>query len=151
MRKKSKGYVLAETLIVTSFVAGVLIYLLIQLTNLDNNYEKTENYNKAPNLYALIDIVYYIKKNNACLNSIKELGNSAVKITSLNGCGGINDLLNLEKITTLLVCKNKENVNFNNLLDEKFTDFKNTISWEGIEDYRLIAEFTDDSYATLKF
>ena len=151
MRKKSKGYVLAETLIVTSFVAGVLIYLLIQLTNLDNNYEKTENYNKVPNLYALIDIVYYIKKNNACLNSIKELGNNAVKITSLNGCGGINDLLNLEKITTLLVCKNKENVNFNNLLDEKFTDFKNTISWEGIEDYRLIAEFTDDSYATLKF
>ena len=41
----NKGFVLAETLIVTSFVAGVLLYLFIQFSNLNKNYNNSFKYN----------------------------------------------------------------------------------------------------------
>ena len=147
---KNKGYVLAETLIVTSFVAGVLIYLLTQLTHLNNNYEKTQNYNKVPNIYALIDVAYYIKNNNGCYTNITNISNNITQITNTN-CSGIDSLLNKENINSLYVCKNDEsNCNYNSL-NNKFKEFINTIAWEGIEEYRLIAKFSDNSYGTLKF
>ena len=152
MIKKNSGYVLAETLIVTAFVAGILIYLLTQLTHLNNNYEKTQNYNKVPNLYALIDVAYYIKNNSGCANYVTSIGNDITELSNSN-CSGINNIKTKEEISDLYVCKNKENeCSYTSLQDTKLKDFIKTIAWEtAVEEYRLIAKFNDGSYGTFKF
>ena len=158
MKKNSKGYMLAETLIVTSFVAGVLIYIYIQLTNLSNSYEKNHSYNTIPDLYALIDIEYYLKNNSSSKDYIKDM-RSFWDITSYCQsrndamCTGFKNLSNLENIKRIIITRNDrvvtKSITYSN--EDKFKEFIETIGWEGIEDYRLIASFNDNTFATLKF
>ena len=159
MKKNSKGYMLAETLIVTTFVAGVLIYLYVQLTNLSNSYEKNHSYNTIPDLYALVDISYFLSKNSSAKAYVKGVS-SVSDITSYcenqsdDMCTKFKNLSNLENIKQILISRNDENVSFSGItLDERFQTFKDTIGWEGQgnEEYRLIASFNDGTFATLKF
>ena len=159
MKKNNKGYMLAETLIVTTFVAGVLIYLYVQLTNLSNSYEKNQSYNTIPDLYALVDIAYFLGKNTTAKAYVKGISNVS-DITSYCQnktdamCTALKNLSTLENISRILISKNDETVSFSSItLDTKFQSFIDTIAWEGqgVEEYRLIATFNDGTFATLKF
>ena len=60
MKKNSnKGFVLAETLIVTTFVAGILFFMFVQFTSLSKNYNDSYKYNTVEDLYALRNIRDY--------------------------------------------------------------------------------------------
>ena len=63
MKKNNKGFMLIETLIVTTFVAGVLLFLFFQLTSLNNSYTEYYNYNTTEGLYALEDVKDYINSD----------------------------------------------------------------------------------------
>ena len=153
------GYMLVETLLVTIFVAGVLIFLFIEFSNLDNSYEISFKYNTVENLYALGDIRDYIQSNKDIFNQLKS------KLENNNGyienCDFSNDemycakLLNLENIEQLVITENSFNKSSFPTSDEEFINFINKISADGDELYRLIASFKDSkgnrTYATLKF
>ena len=68
----SSGFMLAETLIVTTFVAGILIFLFIQFTNLGKAYDDSYIYNTTEGLYALEDIKKYINTDLDLLLYIEE-------------------------------------------------------------------------------
>jgi hypothetical protein len=163
----NRGYILAETLIVTAFVASVLIYLYIQLTNLSNNYERVQKYNTVPGLYALETIANLIKSDDgdqirAGINTIHVLDlyeyvdNYSNPNWGTSLCLTLIEEKNIEKIYITPNYFDSYGLNIINELhtlaeDPKFDEFIDTIHPSGIEDYRLIAKFSDDTYATLRF
>ena len=153
-KNNNRGYMLAETLIVTAFVAGVLIYLFVQLSNLSNSYERDHNYNTVPGLYALTDVAYLINKDDSVLALIN---NNYIELDCTTHFSSAyrslcSDLITAENIDTLLVAPNHiETISFSSLDNSKFEEFINHIVPGGLEDYRLIAKFNDDTYATLRF
>lgn len=152
---KSRGFMLAETLIVSTFVAGVLIFLFIQFTNLGKAYDDSYIYNTPEGLYALEDIKQYIKTDSDLLLYIEE-NIDVKKYIDLTDCDLFTNkeyctnLFKLENIDRIFITTNdfdKENITGYN---EGFYIFINKILKEGNEKYRLVASFKNGMFATLR-
>jgi len=152
----NKGFMLVETLIVTVFVAGVLIFLFIQFSNLSNAYDETYKYNPTEGLYALEDIKYYIESDTSFVEYLK-ISIEEKKYIDITNCDLFTEkdyclkLLELENINKILITPNlisKENLSN---YDEAFYTFIKKINEEGEQPYRLVASFNNSTYATLRF
>lgn len=147
---------LAETLVVTTFVAGVLIYLYIQFSNLNNSYEDSYIYNTVEGLYALDDIKTYIESDDQILEYINE-NIEDLKYIDITDCSLFTnydyceELLESENIKSIFITTNQ--VPYESIVqyNEKFTTFISKINKEGIEPYRIVASFNNSTYATLRF
>lgn len=156
MLKNNKGFMLAETLLVTTFIAGVLIYLYIQFTNLNKNYDDSYNYNTVEDLYALYDVVEFINSDEYAISYI-ENNITEQKYIDISNCSLFTDsvlckkLLSLENINEIFITTNT--VPKANIIDytSGLMNFINKINPSGIETYRLVASFNDNTYATLRF
>ena len=156
MLKNNKGFMLAETLLVTTFIAGVLIYLYIQFTNLNKNYDDSYNYNTVEDLYALYDVVEFINSDEYAISYI-ENNITEQKYIDISNCSLFTDsvlckkLLSLENINEIFITTNT--VPKANITDytSGLMNFINKINPSGIETYRLVASFNDNTYATLRF
>ena len=157
MKKNSNnGFVLAETLIVTTFVAGILIFLFIQFSNLSKNYNDSYKYNTVEGLYSLKNIRDYIISDSAFLTYIEEnvSYNNYIDITD---CSLFSNqkyctlLFKLENIESIYIVDNYFNKNIFNDSKETIKNFINKISGDGEEKYRIVAEFKDFTFATIRF
>lgn len=152
----NKGFMLAETLIVTSFVAGVLIFIFIEFTNISKNYEDNYTYNTVEDLYALEDIRDYILEDDLAITNIEdELSNKDYIEISNCSIAGDKDyclkLFELVNVDQVIISKNKfDKSKFNNS-DKNLEAFVKKISIKGSEVYRLIVSFKNSTYATLRF
>ena len=149
------GFMLIETLIVTMIVASVLIYLYIQFTNLNRNYNQSFEYNTVEGLYALEDVKDFMSEDSAIMDYI--LNNMNIGYIDITDCTGFSDtscptLLGDEKITTIIVTYNDTSMTtLPSTYNTKFRDFFNKINYMGDEEYRLVAEFQNGTFATLRF
>ena len=155
-KKDSKGFMLAETLIVTTFVAGVLIFLFIQFSKLSNSYNEYYNYNTTEKMYALEDIKDYIKSDSVAQSKIiaDVSENGYLNMTDCSGFSNTEyclKLLQLENIEKIIVVPNYFNADNLNVSDEAISNFMRKISSEGDESHRLIAKFNDNTMATIRF
>ena len=156
MLKNNRGFMLAETLLVTTFIAGVLIYLYIQFTNLNKNYGDSYNYNTVEDLYALYDVVEFINSDEYAISYIED-NITEQKYIDISNCSLFTDgtlckkLLNLENINEIFITTNT--VPKANITDytSGLINFINKINPSGIETYRLVASFNNNTYATLRF
>lgn len=64
MKKNNRGFLLAESLVVSTFVLTVLILLYIQFNNLTTNYKNSYNYNNVESIYDLSSVSDYLLTNN---------------------------------------------------------------------------------------
>jgi len=151
----NRGFMLVETLLVTSFVAGVLIYLFVQFSNLGQKYQNSYDYNPVEDLYALEDIKDYIKSDTVALEGIGtsleeksyiDITDCSI-FTSKNYC---KKLFELENIDSIVVSLNQVNSSEYSKYNEGFKEFVKKINPEGAEKYRLIASFKNSTYATLR-
>lgn len=158
MKKKfNKGFMLLETLIVTTFVAGTLIFLFIQFSNLNRSYELSFKYNNVDKLYALKDVSEYIKSDNSAFEIIKNELNTK-DYYNMTGCADFSNkiycekLLQAENIEKIIVTKqNLANFKDYSNLSQETKDFIKIIKYEdNNSNYRLITEFNDNTYATLE-
>lgn len=146
---------LAETLIVTTFVAGVLIFLFIQFTNLSNSYNDSYQYNTVEGLYALRNMRDYLLSDENALTSLEnitydnnlDITNCSI-FTEKNYC---LKLLELENINKIFITTNAVSEDLFYNFDDGLKKFISKINSEGTEKYRLIAEFNNSTYATLRF
>lgn len=60
MKKKSRGFALLETLIVSTIIASIMIYMFVQFNSLQNKYNESLRYNDVDDLYKLDSIKSYI-------------------------------------------------------------------------------------------
>lgn len=155
MKKNEKGFMLLETLIVTTFVAGVLILLFVQFSNLSRKYESSYKYNTVEGIYALDDIREYIEyedfityiDDNIATDRYIDITNCSLfksKETCLN-------LIETENIDRVFVTTNLVPTDRITRYDEEFLEFINKINEEGDEPYRLVASFKNSTYATIRF
>lgn len=151
----SQGFMLAETLIVTAFVAGVLLFLFIQFSNLNEKYSESYKYNTVEDLYALRNVRDFVKKNVWVSSQIQSISNTDFfnLFESSNCEAECKSLLNLEQIDTIYVTKNYFEIDNNSMIsvDEDIKQFAKLIKPKGNEGYRIIARFKNSTYATIRF
>lgn len=133
-----------------------MIYLFIQFTNLREKYYQSYNYNTVDDLYALDDIVKYIKSDEQITQYIKQTLKTEdyIFLTDCDNFSNIDycsELFNLENIEQILVLNNKQNYKDITGLDDDISDFIFKISNDGYEKYRLVALFKDSTLATIRF
>lgn len=155
-KKNNKGFMLAETLIVTVFVAGVLIFLYIQFSNLSSSYDDSFNYNTVEGLYALEDIKTYIESDDSITQYINT-NIDTLNYIDITNCDLFSDreycskLFELENINRIIITKNKVNVEEIKIKDEGLNNFIKKINEIDYQKYRLIASFNNSTYATVRF
>ena len=156
MKKNAcSGFMLVETLIVTTFVAGILIFLFIQLVNLNNNYDNSYKYNTVEDLYSLRNVKDYLLNDEAALTSIKnsvdEIG--YVEITDCSLFTETNyclKLFELENIKSIFMTENFVNEDLFHNYNDGLKKFISRINGKESNKYRLIAEFKNSRYATIR-
>ena len=127
-KNNNSGFMLSETLIVTTFVAGVLIYLFIQLTKLSTAYEESYNFNTPESLYALEDVKNYMQNDTDLMEYINSNIDS-LKYIDITDCSLVSDsnyclkLLELENIKDIIITTNLVPDNEINDYDENFISF----------------------------
>lgn len=152
----NNGFVLAETLIVTTFVAGILIFLFIQFSNLSKNYNDSYKYNTVEGLYSLNNVIKYIETDDFFYDNLETLVTTD-KYLNIKDCSLFSDLdyclllFELENIESIYIVQNYFNKNIFSDSKETIKNFINKISGDGEEKYRIIAEFNDFTYATIRF
>ena len=63
--KNSKAFALVETLIVSTIIATILMYVFIQFNKVESKYDESFRYNGVDNLYNLDSIKGYINSLNS--------------------------------------------------------------------------------------
>lgn len=168
-KNKNKGFLLTELLVTATLVATVLIFLYTQFYSVKKSYENSFRYNTVNDLYALdnvrsflidggyIDTYINMAENDEILLSVPYLEltnfisnndyfNRIIEVSNINKLYFTN-----EDIGVLLSYLN-DNVGIENASNfERFKRFVGYIDYDSnnITGYRLIAEFNDNTFATL--
>lgn len=156
MKKNNQGFMLVEALIMSMIVIGTLTFMYIQFQNISKSYEKSFTYNTVTNLYITNEVKMYLIDNNLLDNYENEVDNNTSKYIEINDISesNFNELKNKGKIKTILLTD--EPLSYlkgrrTNTLSEKFNDFISYVKVDKEDQkYRLLIEFTDDTYASLK-
>lgn len=147
---------LAETLIVTLFVASVLLFMFVQFTNLNKVYNESYIYNSVEDLYSLKNIKEYIESDYSAISYINA-NVTYQKFVDISNCEIFTEkkyclkLFELENIKKIIITTNKVNYDLFTNHKTKFKNFINKIEKQSDEKYRIIASFNNDTFATIRF
>ena len=162
-KNNNKGFLLTELLITATLVCTVLIFLYTQFYTIKRSYDTSFKYNTINELYALDNIRSFLI-DNGDVYALKILINNSNPYLEINSntIKDNNSFLNKLFVTSNIkkVYLTKENIsamkeqlnNQNNNELEPLRKFVNNIDYNEQADsniYRLIAEFNDETFATL--
>lgn len=177
-KKNNQGFLLVETLIVSTFIATTMIFIFVQFRRIQNGYNRSFSYNTTEGIYATREINKYILNNGyekivdymqgrtqdgetANPEPYIELYNekdqcSSVYLYEVNYCSRLMDNLNVKRVLVTY----SDLTDFEAVIDsyEEFDDklkrFIKSIQYDTddveITRRRTIVEFKDGTYATLK-
>ena len=160
MKKNNRlGFMLIETLLVSTFVLGVLTYLFMQFSSLKRSYDDNFKYDTVPGLYGVRNINQYIIKQGGYLALRGSINNTygyvefSCAMISGTTCSKLITNLEAEKIyfvkdtifkthiTTDLVIFEKD--------DELYHFCKKINFGDADTDYHLIVKYNDNTYSTM--
>ncbi len=180
MQKNNKGFVLVETLLVSVFILTTLIFLFVQFRTVKQSYDRSFRYNTVTGMYAASNFSTYIKENSYgtlvdALNRECEGQTDCTKKYYLDlsncpaqlldeptYCSRLKDTLNVDHIyftaedlsfllhyldsdAYLNASKNNQDIN------RETRNYIKTIKYDkDVNRYRLILEFKDNTYASIK-
>lgn len=158
----NKGFMLTETLVVAAFVIATLVFLYTQFRTVNRSYSTSFKYNNAEELYALGNMSDYLKPNGISMVSSVATSSSDryLDITScsdnfLSETSYCNALINTLGIKQVIVAEEnldalKSAMKSNERLSEEMKDFISVIKYNKTgTGYRIIAEFTNGTFATI--
>ena len=156
--RKSRGFALVETLIVSTIIATILIYVFVQFNALQSEYNESFKYNDVDDLYKLDSIKSYINSldNTAKTNIITKITSDDIIImdkedntyTDITYFDNQNDLLTNLGIKTLILTKADINNVDTSSLSKNINDMIKRIDNKS-DNYRIIAEFNNGNAATI--
>lgn len=175
MKKKlSKGFMLVETLVVTTLATSVLITLYVQFNLIVKNFNKSFHYNNVNNLYATHNLSELIQKdgdgsfyNNLIILLMNKYETGPHFLEILPGCGSNTDVsystnscdlfqkftsfYSVEKILFTFNIIDFTDDDYKLIDDPNFETFIKSIKGSNDDnyDYRIIVKFTNSEYATL--
>ena len=151
-KKNNKAFLLAESLIVTTFVLTVLIYLYAQFKNLMTEYKNSYRYNNVQDIYNLGAVGKFITKNNINISGngiIYEKNESPLPdedeslfkkmLNDMNIEYIIYEDSNIDKVKERMSNYNPDMQDFIKKINTKKIDGKG----------RLIAKFKNNNFATI--
>ncbi len=168
----NKGFLLAESLVVSTFVLTVLTLLFVQFKTLFDSYKNSYNYNKVEAIYNLGSMVNYFKtedildklpekmENQTYLTLYQTKNdpkgcNTEIGLTDVNFCNSQAEAMGLKTLlyTSSSVNTFKDYLKTNNdsNISQSMKDFINRISLKekaGLGG-RVYAQFDDGSFATI--
>lgn len=157
-KNNKKGFIFAETIIISVVVLGALIFIYTQFMSINKSYQNSFRYNTVDKLYATKNIVEYVKTDG--LDTLtSSLTGEYIDITSCSSDYFLEnkyceDLYHNLGIKTVLFAKEdvtelkkQQNLPFT----EEMKSYLKTIPSKKENRYRIIAEFKDNTFATLKF
>lgn len=158
-KMNNKGFMLIETLIVSTFLVTTLLFIYVQFNNITRTYDTSFKYNTVNGLYNTKNIIHYIK-NDGFENLKSAITSEGVYYINIRDCSNtyFNEteycsvLMNASNIKTILFTEeNLSNLKNNTTnLEQTMIDFINFINYEETTGYRIIIEFNDNTFASLK-
>lgn len=157
-KNNNAGFMLMETLLVSTFVLGAMTYIIVQFGALKRSYNNSFNYNTVLGLYGIQNIHEYATKYSM-YNNLK--GNITVggytdiicSISTANpNCNKLMNDLNVGKILFVKDSVFKNNVAADYPLfanDYDLYQFVKKIKWDDSA-YHWIIKYKDNTYATIK-
>ena len=156
--KKNQGFALVETLIVSTIIATILVYIFVQFNALNSNYKESLKYNDVDDLYKLDSLSEYINSlsSTSINNIITKINNDGIIIMdkSNNTYSDIiyldnqNSLLSNIGVKTLVLTKADLRSVDTSELSNNMKDMIKKINNKS-DNYRIIAEFDNDNLATI--
>lgn len=159
-KMNNKGFLLAESLVASTFVLTVLVLLFVQFKTLFNSYEDSYDYNTVEGIYNLNTMKKFITQNET--TPLKNQMTAGYKIVAKdNRCTvdtGIANLPFCDELvskmglkTLLYTNSNLSSLNTSNaIFTESFKQFIKRIKNENNKN-RLIGQFNDGTYATIVY
>lgn len=172
MKKDKKGFTLIETLVVSTVIIAIIVFLFAQFSKLRKSYEASFKNNNIIAIYNTRNINRYLISINyyTITTSLKDDGINYIDITTcpdeyiMNSdyCKKLFDFMGVQSV--FIVKENElnpaEETSFKKFLKEnpekvhaKFYRFVKTLApkSDNTGGYRIIAEYKDDLFAALKF
>lgn len=156
MKKNNLGFMLAETLIVASFISATLLYLFIQFRTIVQSYNTSFHYNTVNALYVTNQIKDYLTANNLKILT-DDLEKGSVGYIEISKCDTkyfpdtnyCKELMRQSNVNKVIYVSGK-NPAVGPDFSKDFSEFiaRNTNSDENM--YYLLAEFQDSTYGALK-
>lgn len=153
---KKNGFMLAEVLIVSTLLIGVMVFMYAQIRTLTSNYNKAFKYNTVEGLYGarIIEELLYTENNYKNITTTK-----FVNINEINQKSYFESLIKELGINKIIVTNNTSNVynflkqnygNSNGYLGtnsyyEPFISFSSTLSNDGINRH-IIISYNDNTF-----
>ena len=172
MKKDRKGFTLIETLIVSTVIIGIIVFLFAQFSKLRKSYDNSFNYNNIVAIYNTKNINKFLISTNysTITTALKNEEDGYVDISScpddyiLNSdyCKKLFDFMKVNSV--FIVRENQlsasEDTNLKKYIREnpekvhaKFYEFVTTLSSksDNTGGYRLIAEYDNTMFASIVF
>ena len=157
MRKKN-GFALVETLIVSTIIAAILVYIFVQFNNVNRSYGDSFKYNDVDDLYKLDSIKGYINSldTTSVTNITTKIDSDGIIVISkdddtysnIEYLDNQSDLLNNLGINTLVLTKADINNVDTSSLSKNLKDMIKKINNKS-DNYRIMAEFDNENCATI--
>ena len=164
-KMNNKGFLLVESLVVTTFVLTVLVFLFVQFKNLFNSYEDSYDYNTVEGIYNLNTMKEYIIANETSPNALqaKRGGSTYLVIfqdgtcnaniadaVNLSGCDDLANAMNLKTLIYAVDDPKTIDTSDTNIFTTSYKTFLNRLETQGSNN-RLIGQFEDGTYATITY
>ncbi|MBE6138482.1 MAG: hypothetical protein E7173_01905 [Firmicutes bacterium] len=156
-KNNEKGFMLVEAFIVSTIVLGVLVFMFVQIRTVVNGFDKSFSYNTVPGIYIANELSKFIEQNGYDSTLLESNG------YIMNGYDAYKneDVSTNEIWNEILTHGNVKNVI---VTDYSMSKLKSSDALStGLEDYiyslqvdtkykdnRIIVEFNDKTYASLK-
>ena len=146
LKLNKKGFALAETIIVSTFVLAIFTMIYTNLIPLMGEYEKRESYDDIDSVYKTYYIKDYIEKNKVDIseNSIYKTNNNENEFCDLTNsnieyCTNMIDMFNIESI---IITSYANDVAFSNI-SESFQKYIQSLPSysENTQKRRIIVEY----------
>ena len=160
MKKNNRlGFMLIETLLVSTFVLGVLTYLFMQFSALKRSYDDSFRYDTVPGLYGVRNINQYITRlgeYSTLQSSVNDTyGYVEFSCAMISGttCSALVTNLETEKIYFVKDTVFKSYITTDLAIfesDDELYHFCKKINFGDADtDYHLIVKYNDNTYATM--
>ena len=154
-KMNNKGFLLAESLIVSTFVLTVLIFLFVQFRNIMNTNKRSYIYNSVEDIYSLGSIGDYFKTTKKT-NDLKNItgaktyiyGNGVNNDICDDSCRNLAEAADIEYI--IYTDSDIATIKKENDLPQDLKEFVKRVSTDKVEGLgRLIAKFNNGHFSTI--
>lgn len=166
MKKKNKGFLLLETIMVSTFIISTLVYLYVQFINLKKNYDISFRYDTITGLYNLKEIDKFISTNYGYIDLIEDVDSSTHHYIEIYNDDEINlsyfssnsvylkDLIHLMNAKTIIFYKNSNELknvlkDSNIYSNELYLYILKQNVVENNDYYTLLVEYNDNTFASI--